>query len=277
MITSLTAYSRWGGSWLLGLLLVGGTLAQEKDIARLLHRIQAQRALVWTYRTAWLKQQADEWATMLPPRPPEPVPLALYARYPVLERLLTQAAAQKQPGPSFVLTSWRVVRRFEQRWFQRRFGQAGWAYLGSNRWTPLDTLRTAELRARLQAHFGDPTRTLAEVDLHQRRPREEYIQFEYWLILNDSIPFRIMDVNGPFERGIVVASAPRYRDQLWIMRQTLLGRLITNPRRAPFVDYYYQRETDTWYLTGFDGQQFFLKPIRRPYVLPGRPRLSDID
>ncbi len=271
------AYGRWGGSWLLGLLLVGGALAQENDMERLLHHIQAQRALVWTYRTAWLRQQAAEWATMLPPRPPEPVPLALYERYPVLGRLFTEVAPQKPLRPSFVLTSWQVVRRFEQRWFQRRFGQDGWAYLGSNSWTPLDTLRTAELRARLQAHFGNPTRTLAEVDLHQQRPREEYIQFEYWLVLNDSIPFRIMDVNGPFERGLVVASTPRYRDQLWIMRQTLLGRLITDPRRAPFVDYYYQRETDTWYLTGFDGQQFFLKPIRRPYVLPGRPRLSDID
>ena len=184
---------------------------------------------------------------------------------------------REEPAPAFVLESWRVVRRFEQRWFQRRFGQDGWAYLGSNSWTPLDTLRTSELRARLQAHFGDPTRTLAEVDLYQRRPRDEYIQFEYWLVLNDSIPFRIMDVNGPFERGIVVASAPRYRNQLWTIRQALLGRLIAEPRRAPFVDYYYQRETDTWYLTGFDGRAFFLEPIRRPLMIPGRPRLSDID
>jgi len=129
----------------------------------------------------------------------------------------------------------------------------------------------------LQAHFGDPTRTLAEVDLVQQRPRDEYIQFEYWLVLNDSIPFRIMDVNGPFERGIVVASAPRYRDQLRAIRQALLERLITEPRRAPFVDYYYQRETDTWYLTGFDGGAFFLEPIRRPLMIPGRPQLSDID
>lgn len=184
---------------------------------------------------------------------------------------------REEPAPAFVLESWRVVRRFEQRWFQRRFGQEGWAYLGSNSWTPLDTLRTSELRARLQAHFGDPTRTLAEVDLVQQRPRDEYIQFEYWLVLNDSIPFRIMDVNGPFERGLVVASAPRYRDQLWEIRQALLGRLIADPRQAPFVDYYYQRETDTWYLTGFDGQRFFLEPVRRLHWIPGRPRLSDID
>ena len=276
MTRSPAGYGKWWG-WLLGLLLVGPAVAQDGAIKHLLHRIQAQRALVWTYRTAWLKQQAAEWATMLPARPPEPLPLALYERYPVLGRLAVRAAPEKEATSTFVLERWRVVRRFEQRWFLRRFGQNGWAYLGSNSWTPLDTLRTPELRARLQAHFGDPTRTLAEVDLYQRRPRDEYIQFEYWLVLNDSIPFRIMDVNGPFERGIVVASAPRYRDHLWTIRQALLGRLITDPRRAPFVDYYYQRETDTWYLTGFDGRAFFLEPIRRPLMIPGRPRLSDID
>lgn len=276
MTRSPTGYGRWWG-WLLGLLLVGPAVAQDGVLEHLLHRIQAQRALVWRYRTAWLQQQAAEWATMLPPRPPEPLPLALYERYPALDRLVAQAMPREEPAPAFVLESWRVVRRFEQRWFQRRFGQDGWAYLGSNSWTPLDTLRTSELRARLQAHFGDPTRTLAEVDLYQRRPRDEYIQFEYWLVLNDSIPFRIMDVNGPFERGIVVASAPRYRDQLRAIRQALLERLITEPRRAPFVDYYYQRETDTWYLTGFDGGAFFLEPIRRPLMIPGRPQLSDID
>ncbi len=276
MTRSPAGYGKWWG-WLLGLLLVGPAVAQDGAIKHLLHRIQAQRALVWTYRTAWLKQQAAEWATMLPARPPEPLPLALYERYPVLGRLAVRAAPEKEATSTFVLERWRVVRRFEQRWFLRRFGQNGWAYLGSNSWTPLDTLRTPELRARLQAHFGDPTRTLAEVDLYQRRPRDEYIQFEYWLVLNDSIPFRIMDVNGPFERGIVVASAPRYRDQLWTIRQALLGRLIIDPRRAPFVDYYYQRETDTWYLTGFDGRAFFLEPIRRPLMIPGRPRLSDID
>ncbi len=276
MTRSPAGYGKWWG-WLLGLLLVGPAVAQDGAIKHLLHRIQAQRALVWTYRTAWLKQQAAEWATLLPARPPEPLPLALYERYPVLGRLAVRAAPEKEATSTFVLERWRVVRRFEQRWFLRRFGQNGWAYLGSNSWTPLDTLRTPELRARLQAHFGDPTRTLAEVDLYQRRPRDEYIQFEYWLVLNDSIPFRIMDVNGPFERGIVVASAPRYRDHLWTIRQALLGRLIIDPRRAPFVDYYYQRETDTWYLTGFDGRAFFLEPIRRPLMIPGRPRLSDID
>ncbi|SHK11083.1 hypothetical protein [Rhodothermus profundi] len=265
----------WGGR-LLGLLLVGVAAAQEQEIDHLLQRIQAQRALVWTYRAAWLKQQAAKWTTLLPPRPPELLPVTLYQRYPALSRLLRQDSSRQPRRPRFTLTRWRVVRRFEQRWFQRRFGQEGWAYLGSNSWTPLDTLRTAELRARLQAHFGNPTRTLAEVDLFRRRPRDEYIQFEYWLVLNDSIPFRIMDVNGPLERGLVVASAPRYRDQLWQIRQALLGRLIDDPKRAPFVDYYYQPETDTWYLTGFDGQHFFLTPIRRPARILGRPRLSDV-
>lgn len=262
-----------GWSWLLGLLLVGAAAAQESDLTRLLHRVQQQRALVWAYRTVWLQQQAAEWAAMLPLRPPQPLPLALYERYPALGRLRAQEIASATPKAPFVLEHWRVVRRAQLPWFQRRFGQDGWAYLGSNSWTPLDTMRTLELRARLQAHFGDPTRTLVEMDRYQQRPRDEYIQFEYWLVLNDSIPFRIMDVNGPFERGVVVASAPRYREQLWQIRQALLGRLIAEPRQAPFVDYYYQRETNTWYLTGFDGQQFFLEPIRRPFRILSRPRL----
>jgi hypothetical protein len=263
-----TRWLSWGLGWVLGLAGVGWARAQEAGLIQLLRRIEAHRQLVWHYHAAWLQQEAARNRFRLPVRPPEPLPLALHVRYPAL--------APKGTPPSleaafFVLHHYRVVRRYEQTWFLRRFGQEGWAYLGSQGWTPLDTLPTSELRARLQAHFGSPTRTLAEAELYQRRPREEYIQFEYWFVLNDSIPFRVLDVNGPFERGVVVASAPRYRDQLRQLRAALLDRLITDPRRAAFADYYFQKETDTWYVTGFDGRVFWLRPIRAPRSLQGRP------
>ncbi|GBD00855.1 hypothetical protein HRbin18_00572 [bacterium HR18] len=267
MRSARTWWLCWGLGWTLSLGL-RWAWAQEAELTQLLRRIEAHRRLVWSYHAAWLQQEAARNRFRLPVRPPEPLPLALHVRYPVLAPKAPPASASRTP---FALHHYHVVRRYEQAWFQRRFGQDGWAYLGSQGWTPLDTLPTPELRARLQAHFGAPTRTLAETELYQRRPREEYIQFEYWFVLNDSIPLRVLDVNGPFERGIVVASAPRYREQLKQLRAALLDRLITDPRRAAFADYYFQKETDTWYVTGFDGRDFWLRPMRAPRSLQGRP------
>jgi hypothetical protein len=133
--------------------------------------------------------------------------------------------------------------------------------------TPADTTMTRVLRAKLQAHFGTPTQVLADFNL--RKPRDEYVQFEYWLVVNDSIPVKITDANGALDRGLIVATSAAYRDHLFDLRQAILAPVV-DAEPAPYVDYYFETETRRWYRTGYDGQSYFLDPISRYRTTPGR-------
>jgi hypothetical protein len=170
----------------------------------------------------------------------------------------------------------------ERSWFRKRYGDTDWSFLGTGpRLTFLDTTYTRDLRARLQARFGAPTRTLAEVDLAawRRSPdssREALPQFAYWFVVNDSIPVRVTDVNGPAGRGLIVSTDREHRDRLLALRAALLGDL----RRAeptPYVDYYYDDAARRWYRVGFDGRSFFRERISRFDIVRGRrPRLDTV-
>jgi len=178
--------------------------------------------------------------------------------------------------PAFVVSTWHRVRKLERGWFIRRFGTTSWAFLGSNALTPLDTTMTRELRARMEASYGPPTRTLAEIKDPTKLSSEELIEFEYWFVLNDSIPMKVIDVNGPLERGLVIASDQRFRSILFELRQTFLGHLVRRKLRKPYVDYYYNDDAGGWYRAGFDGAVFFLRPIPKPELFRGRPRLQKL-
>ena len=126
----------------------------------------------------------------------------------------------------------------------------------------------------MQAAFGRPTHTLADVDLNAWRQtpdssRDALPQFAYWFVVNDSIPVRVSDVNGPDERGAIVATERRYRDDLPALRRALL-RPLRRVERAPYVDYYYEPESRRWYRVGFDGRTFFRERISRFDIVPGR-------
>lgn len=184
-------------------------------------------------------------------RPPEPTP---------------RVSADQQP--SFSLHDVRSVQRLERGWFRERFADAEWSFLGA---TPdhtfFDTTRTRALRARLQAQFGDPTQTLGDAPFDGSR--DDRPQFEYWFVVNDSIPVRVTDPRGPRGRGLILSAERPYRDRLRILRDTLLAPL-RRSERAPYVDYYYDDRLERWYRTGFDGRAFFLERISRADVVPGR-------
>ena len=64
--------------------------------------------------------------------------------------------------------------------------------------TVVDQLPTSEIRSRLQAVFGDPTVTLDDfIGMENVRPGNS-VQFEYWFVVNDSIPMIVLDIDGPF-------------------------------------------------------------------------------
>ncbi|MCB0718923.1 MAG: hypothetical protein KDD65_10795 [Bacteroidetes bacterium] len=175
------------------------------------------------------------------------------------------------PVPVVVVNRFQKVPKLGRNWFQNRFAIQQWAYEGSNRLTPIDTMYTRELRSRLEAHFGSPTQTLADQGLLYKLKLDEYVQFEYWFVINDTIPLVVMDVNGPFERGVVVATDESHREILNRVKDAFLNRLVLDPRRKAYADYYFENELGSWFLTGFDGNRYFLNVVDPRRVPPGRP------
>ena len=101
--------------------------------------------------------------------------------------------------------------------------------------------------------------------------REDVVEFEYWFLANGNIPVTILDVNGPWDRGIVLAAEMKYRSKLDLIKKTLFEQLTKQPNRKQFIDYYYNFDQRAWYLTGFDGVRFFDQRIKRPDLTMGRP------
>ncbi|MDX1530775.1 MAG: hypothetical protein R3362_04550 [Rhodothermales bacterium] len=201
-------------------------------------------------RMFWWMHSRREFPALAvgPPAPPVPEP-----------------AAAEEPPPRPVLESirWDKVGAFEQEAFLERFREALWTNEGMRSRTPLDTIPTPELRARLNGFYGAPTRSpLARAEVGYTG--STFVQFEYWFVVNDSIPFVVMDVDGPFGRGLVLAGALRDKAVHAQLKRDLTRRLIERPRPMAYVDYYQSQERDQWYRTGFDGEEFYTVEIRRP-------------
>jgi len=238
------------------------------DTLELIERYRTARHEILVRRA----QRADDPARVLPT-----------ARLPVpADSLFRSESKNEAPADStprsFPIEEARSVHPLEREWFRNEYGDTGWSFLGAgSRYTFFDTTYTRDLRARLQAQFGDPTQTLAD------RPKGEWeseAQFEYWFVVNDSIPVRVTDANGPRDRGLILSTDRRLRERLPELRDALL-RPLREPKRAPYVDYYYeQTEDDTesseqWYRTGFDGRSFFIERIPPSAIRPRRrPRLE---
>ncbi len=216
----------------------------------------------------------------------DPMPVAhLPSRADTVQQWLYQLsrdaaiAAWKQREKVFEIEEWKLVRRLERPWFTKKFENTLWAFLGTESLMPLDTTRTRELRAQLESYFGPPTQTISELpDQEQRtRSKDRYAQFEYWFVLNDSIPLVFMDVNGPLERGLIVSSDQKYRDILLGVRESFLKEFMQISRPTAFVDYYFDARTQIWYYAGYDGRKYFMEQIAQPNLALGRPWLDDID
>ncbi len=246
--------------------------AQEEEVSR--------HTLPDVYRKARFQRQLDrilqEHGLTVKPLRPEPLPSTEDTVRLWLARF-NPDLLPPEPEKGFEVESWKLVAKEDRVRWTNFFSETKWAYLGSNFFTPLDTLYTRVLRGRMERVFGSPTRTLGELNYVQNLNLEEYIQFEYWFVLNDSIPVRVMDSNGPFDRGLVVATDHRYREILIEMRDALLKPVATSPGLRPYVDYYYSEGRRLWYRTGFNGRTFFNEPIAQPNLARGRPRLDSPD
>ncbi len=218
-------------------------------------------------------EQAERHGLWMQELPPDPLGVPSDTIRAWLRSFLEEPVeeASEPVLPPIRVDSVRVIRKLERPAFIDRFTGVSWAFLQGRTFSVLDTTATSDLRARLEAHFGPPTRTLAEVDSVESRPREEVIQFEYWLVVNDSIPVAIVDVNGFVDRGLVFASDARYRNRMAELRNAVLEPLLDPAAREPYVDYYYHVDSRGWFVSGFDGASFFTRRIVRPDLSRGRP------
>ena len=252
-------------------LLAGSLLGPVSAVAQTTGEAEAT-SLIDRYREAryqTLARQHLQREGQFPVYPPERLPIPTDSLRPARP----DRGSTTPQAPSFPLHHVRPVQRLERNWFQQKFAGTDWSYLGNTaEYTFLDTTRTLHLRARMQAQFGDPTRTLADRPLE--KPPKNRTQFEYWFVVNDSIPVQIMDPMGPKGRGLIVAVEQAYRDRLRALRDTLLAPL-QRSERAPHVDYYYDPRRERWYRTGYDGQSFFLEQIPSTRVVPGQRAYLD--
>ena len=256
---------------------LGALLLLTVPPALLTAPVQAQD-LALIYREARFTAQAqrliDEHGPRAEPLPLETLPLPPHS-------MLKQWASEDEPAlpdvpalPPYEVENWQFIDRLERTEFRRTFHDTQWAYLGSYGLTPLDTTLTRELRARLQAQFGAPTQTLAEQSVRHTVAMDSPVQFEYWFVLNDTVPLVVTDAGGPRDRGLIVATDAQNRDLLPSIRASFLNAIMEPGRLAPYVDYYYSREERTWYRTGYDGQTYFQERTGRPNLIQGRPRME---
>ena len=253
-------------SAVLAALLCLAPLASAQSVVEVL---QQQR------RDARVAEIMEALGERVPPRPlvevgtPDPATLAFRAVQAERQRARDSlVAADNARADSLILAaqlatlSWRKIEPGNQQDFVEQYAEAYWQ-AADPRPGLVDSLGTAALRGRLQAAFGDPTRN-ADAQRRYGYGGSEYIQFEYWFVVNDSIPVLALDIDGPFGRGLLVATDEPHADLVQDLKANLSGRLEDARRPDPWVDYYHSYERGGWFRTGYNGAESFTVEVRPP-------------
>jgi hypothetical protein len=179
--------------------------------------------------------------------------------------VLIGSAIQAQVPDAFRVPTFRKVDNKDRAAFMTRFNQmrdmTGNGFQGE---TAIDRIPSTEIRARLQRQFGNPTVTVADfVGAQNVRPGNS-IQFEYWFIVNDSIPMMILDSDGPFANGLVIGGSSRYVDRMPEVKRAFSDKLMSDRTLAEFNDYFYSPERELWYQIRYSNGKFETKTISVP-------------
>lgn len=176
--------------------------------------------------------------------------------------------------PIFTVDRVAFVPPQERLAFRNRFRHTRWAYAGTSYRTALDTSQTWRLRAALEGRYGPPTQTLSDLGADVRLGPGTAFMFEYWFVVNDSLPLVVTDAGSPTDRGLVVGTDGEQRVSGALVRDLLFGTLPTDALR-PYADYRFDAEASTWEVVGFDGVRLVRRTIPRPdFRLAGRPALG---
>jgi len=182
---------------------------------------------------------------------------------------------EQETEKSFHVGSIQHMPRPKRKWFLDFFRDADWTGAPLSKPSVLDTMRTAEIRALLQSLFGSPSSTIFDVPQERRRSELEHIQFEYYLVVNDTIPIMIMDGLGPKGKGVIFAGDWADENVLPLIKHELIRRMMHAVDPKPYIDFYYDPDNDLWFRTGFDGNRYFTEQIKKPKQVYERPYFEE--
>ena len=147
--------------------------------------------------------------------------------------------------------------------FQSRFSDIKWTGQGF-RFNELDRIPAIEIRAVLQGAYGDPTQKVEDIIEKDGYLRDgKSIQFEYWFIIDGEIPMMVLDLEGPFDNGLVYVGASRYVDLMPQVKRTLTKELReASPKE--YVDYFFSPERGQWYKVSYEAGEYKKEEIKQP-------------
>lgn len=176
--------------------------------------------------------------------------------------------APRQATAQFADPVLRKIENAERELFEERFREIAWTGQGLYNSTIIDKIPTMEVRGRLQARFGDPTVKIQDLLGKDFRPGKA-IQFEYWFIVDGEMPLMILDLDGPFENGLVYVGASRFIDRMPAVKRALTRALMEETSGpSPYRDYFYSPEREQWYLVRFEQGEFHRDPVDTPSFAP---------
>ncbi|WP_020403995.1 hypothetical protein [Gracilimonas tropica] len=147
--------------------------------------------------------------------------------------------------------------------FQAQFSNIKWTGQGF-RYNELDRMPSIEIRAVLQDVYGDPTQTVEDIIEKDGYLRDgKSIQFEYWFIIDGYIPMMVLDLEGPFEDGLVYVGASRYVDLMPEVKRTLTKELRSASPKE-YVDYFYSPERGQWFRVAYEAGEYKKEEIKQP-------------
>lgn len=149
-------------------------------------------------------------------------------------------------------------------YFMNKFDDVKLTGQGLNSKLAIDELETSEVRARLQAVFGEPTKTIEDLIGRENFRPGKAIQFEYWFAVDDSIPLMVLDIDGPFGDGLVYGGASRYIDLMPQIKRTFSQKLMGVEIPEEYSDYFYSPEREQWYLVSYENGEYSTEEIDSP-------------
>lgn len=150
--------------------------------------------------------------------------------------------------------------------FDQQFSSVKWTGQGLNSRMDIDGLKTPEVRARLQAVFGEPTLKIEDMVDRDDFRLAYAIQFEYRFVVNDEIPFIVLDVFGPFGRGLSYSGPSEHIDMMRGIKRTFNKMLmdVEEGELGDYTDYYYSADKEQWYRIQYSEGKFQQDEIDAP-------------
>lgn len=171
-----------------------------------------------------------------------------------------------QPFSAFAAPKFRKIEKSQLPAFFRKYNTSNLTGRGLQNNETIDNIPTMEVRARMQAVFGAPTKNVLDMMAEADFRPAKYIQFEYWFEINDSIPMVILDPNGPFSNGLTYGGLPKYVDLMPEIKRELSKMLMGTQTLGEYNDYYFaldERDRATrkaipegWYLVEYKNGSF---------------------